>query len=139
MAIHIPRGESDPVLERIIETLHAYDTDHPDSRIDLYRQNPASVRVRIIDPSFTGMTRVAPSSVASRMIPSIFSPLAAACTSVTGREGRTEAGRSAPTRATALARATSTISASASTAFSGSNATKLPPAPRRCTRARGPS
>ena len=29
----------------------------PKARIDLYRQNPASIRIRIVDPRFPGMSR----------------------------------------------------------------------------------
>jgi hypothetical protein len=29
-----------------------YEADHPRAQIDLYRQNPVSVRLRIIDPEF---------------------------------------------------------------------------------------
>jgi hypothetical protein len=58
MAINIPRGGPDEVIDRIIEALRPYEADHPGSRIDLYRQNPVSVRVRIIDPDFAGRNRV---------------------------------------------------------------------------------
>jgi hypothetical protein len=58
MSIGIPRGKSDEVIERFIEALRAYENDHPNSRIDLYRQNPVSVRVRIIDPDFAGRGKV---------------------------------------------------------------------------------
>ena len=34
--------------------LRAYEADHPRSAIDLYRQNPVSVRVRIVNPDFAG-------------------------------------------------------------------------------------
>ena len=54
MAVRISRGTSDAVLERIAAALEAYKADHPQAVIDLYRQNPASVRVRIIDPDFAG-------------------------------------------------------------------------------------
>jgi stress-induced morphogen len=58
MAIRVPRGNSDAVIEQIKSVLHSYQEDHPAARIDLYRQNPASVRIRIIDPNFAGMSRV---------------------------------------------------------------------------------
>lgn len=58
MAIRVPRGESDAVVESIRTALHAYQYDHPSAEIDLYRQNPASVRIRIIDPDFAGINRV---------------------------------------------------------------------------------
>lgn len=50
MPICIPRGQSDAIIENIIESLRGYEADHPNAQIDLYRQNPVSVRVRIIDP-----------------------------------------------------------------------------------------
>jgi hypothetical protein len=58
MIINILRGQSDAVIERIKSVLQAYQRDDPDARIDLYRQNPVSVRIRIIDPDFAGLGRV---------------------------------------------------------------------------------
>jgi hypothetical protein len=52
MAITIPRGKSDEVIDAIIAALRAYEADHQQAQIDLYRQNSVSVRVRIIDPDF---------------------------------------------------------------------------------------
>jgi len=54
MAIHIPRGTSDEIIDKIIAVLGDYEADHPRAQIDLYRQNPVSVRVRIVDPEFAG-------------------------------------------------------------------------------------
>ena len=58
MSINIPRGGSDSVIERIIEALQAFESDHPNSQIDIYRQNSVSVRVRIIDPEFAGRSKI---------------------------------------------------------------------------------
>ncbi len=58
MSITIPRGATDTVLEQIIETLQAYEADHPGAEIALYRQNSVSVRIRIIDSTFAGKTRI---------------------------------------------------------------------------------
>ena len=58
MAINIPRGSSDEIIEHIVEVLRTYEADHPRSRIDVYRQNPVSVRVRIVDPDFKGRNKV---------------------------------------------------------------------------------
>ena len=33
MAVHISRGETDPILDQIIVALEAYATDHPDAQI----------------------------------------------------------------------------------------------------------
>lgn len=57
MAINVSRGKSDDVLDAIIAALQPYQTDHPQARIDLYRQNAVSVRLRIIDPEFAGQGR----------------------------------------------------------------------------------
>ncbi len=54
MPITIPRGQSDQVIDQIIDVLREYETDHRRAQIDLYRQNPVSVRVRVIDPDFAG-------------------------------------------------------------------------------------
>jgi stress-induced morphogen len=59
MAIRIPRGGSDAIIESIERALQPYQQDHPSSEIDIYRQNSVSIRVRVIDPDFAGMSRVA--------------------------------------------------------------------------------
>ena len=57
MAIRVLRGKSDTVIDRMIETLQEFQADHPKSQIDLYRQNSVSVRIRIVDPDFSGLTK----------------------------------------------------------------------------------
>ena len=57
MAIRIARGKSDSVIDKIIEALKKYEIEHPGAQIDVYRQNSVSVRVRIVDPEFTGKSR----------------------------------------------------------------------------------
>jgi hypothetical protein len=54
MAIRIPRGKSDEVIDKIVEALRPYEVDHANAQIDVYRQNAVSVRVRIVDPDFAG-------------------------------------------------------------------------------------
>ena len=54
MAIQIPRGNSDGIIDRIIAALDGYEADHARAQINLYRQNSVSVRVRIVDPDFAG-------------------------------------------------------------------------------------
>jgi hypothetical protein len=71
MSISIPRGKSDEVLDRIVEALRAYEADHPGARIDLYRQNPVSVRVRIIDPTFAGQNKIERSKEAWKYLNSL--------------------------------------------------------------------
>ncbi len=57
MPINIPRGTSDGVIDSISAALKAYEADHPQAQIDVYRQNSVSVRVRIVDPDFQGQSR----------------------------------------------------------------------------------
>jgi stress-induced morphogen len=54
----IIRGKTDDVLEQFKQRLLAYRAHHPQADIVLYRQNSASIRIRIIDPEFTGLDRV---------------------------------------------------------------------------------
>jgi hypothetical protein len=51
------RGKADPMLEEIKTALTAYVRRHADAQIVLYRRNPVSIRVRIIDPSFAKLER----------------------------------------------------------------------------------
>jgi stress-induced morphogen len=56
MAINI-RGHSDAIIDKIVEALAPYEIDHPHAAIELYRQNPVSVRIRIVDPEFSGKSK----------------------------------------------------------------------------------
>jgi len=58
MKIGILRGTSDAVIDSIITVLENYQTNYPQAQIDLYRQNSVSVRVRIIDPEFAGLSKL---------------------------------------------------------------------------------
>jgi len=55
--VKILRGASDDILEQVIAVLRNYEATHPDAVIDLYRQNSVSIRVRIVDPAFQGMSK----------------------------------------------------------------------------------
>jgi stress-induced morphogen len=58
MSITNPRGQTDEIVGEITGALKAYEADHSNSTIDLYRHNSVSVRVRIIDPTFRGLNRI---------------------------------------------------------------------------------
>ena len=58
MSIQVMRGSTDAVIKQIIVALRPYAAAHPASRVNLYRQNSVSVRVRIIDPDFAGRSKV---------------------------------------------------------------------------------
>jgi len=49
-------GKVDRKLEEVKRALEVYDAQHP-AAIRLYRQNSASIRVRIVDPKFHGISK----------------------------------------------------------------------------------
>lgn len=57
MPINIPRGKKDKVIDKIIVALKCFEKARPKARIDVYRQSPVSVRIRVIDPSFHGVDK----------------------------------------------------------------------------------
>ena len=57
MAIIISRGHSDETIDRMIDALRAFEVDHPHSQIAIYRQNPVSIRLRIVDSDFRGLEK----------------------------------------------------------------------------------
>ncbi len=57
MPVKILRGASDNILEQVIAVLRNYEATHPGAVIDLYRQNSVSIRVRIVDSAFQGMSK----------------------------------------------------------------------------------
>lgn len=52
------QGKSDKITNDFAKILGLYQAKHPHARIECYRSDPASIRVRIIDPSFEGVDRV---------------------------------------------------------------------------------
>lgn len=54
------RGKTEPdtVARAILDALATYKKAHPKARIDAYRQNSVSVRIRIISPEFEGKSLV---------------------------------------------------------------------------------
>lgn len=53
----IVRGSSDDLVLAVQKALNAYEEQHPGATAQLYRQNPGSIRVRIIDDAFAGKPR----------------------------------------------------------------------------------
>jgi len=50
-------GKSDKITRKISKSLEKYESEHPHAQAALYRRNSVSVRVRIIDPEFEGISR----------------------------------------------------------------------------------
>ena len=59
MSIQIPRGRTDSTPEQIRTVLEEYQRGHPSAEISLYRQNGVSVRIKIVDPEFEGVSKSA--------------------------------------------------------------------------------
>jgi stress-induced morphogen len=51
------RGTSDGGLQSVAEALANYAAQHENADIVVYRHNAVSVRIRIVDPDFEGITK----------------------------------------------------------------------------------
>ena len=51
------RGKGDPFTDQVLDALGDYQEQHPGAEIEAYRQNSVSIRVRIVDPDFSGISR----------------------------------------------------------------------------------
>lgn len=52
----IRQGHPDATVQAIKNALDDYEVQFPHAKAELYRQNPASVRLRVVDPQFKGMS-----------------------------------------------------------------------------------
>jgi len=59
MTINVTRGESDNALDALKSALQQYQRKNPSAQIDMYRQNSASIRIRVVDESFAELPRSA--------------------------------------------------------------------------------
>jgi hypothetical protein len=50
--------KKDADLSALKKQLELYEKEHPGAQIELYRQNPGSIRVRVIDDSFSRVPRM---------------------------------------------------------------------------------
>lgn len=57
MTIKLRVKHPDPILRAIVAALNEYDKTHPQAKIEAYRQNSVSVRIRVLNPQFAGKTR----------------------------------------------------------------------------------
>ncbi len=53
----ITQGNIDAEVQAFKEALDAYEAAHPGAQAALYRKNSASIRLRVIDRRFEGMTK----------------------------------------------------------------------------------
>jgi len=52
----IVRGTNDAAVDSLRSALDEYEATHPGSEASLYRQSPGSIRLRIIDDRFAGVS-----------------------------------------------------------------------------------
>lgn len=57
MARYGPDSSPDDDVRAVLDVLNEYRASHPGSRVKSYRQNSASIRIRIIDAGFAGKDR----------------------------------------------------------------------------------
>jgi hypothetical protein len=53
----IVRGNTDAEVQALKDALDAYEGEHPGAEAALYRHNPGSIRLRVIDRRFERMTK----------------------------------------------------------------------------------
>jgi stress-induced morphogen len=53
----VKRGTTDTSVQQILDALNEYERQFPGSQAIVDRQNPASIRIRIIDDRFAGRSR----------------------------------------------------------------------------------
>lgn len=60
---------TDRSVRQVVETLaREYGSSHPKAKIDAYRYNPASIRIRIVDPDFKGKNRIERDDIVSAIL-----------------------------------------------------------------------
>ena len=57
MAIKVRNKKTDPALKQVIKALEQYAEAHPKAQIEVYRHNIVSIRIRVIDSGFKGISR----------------------------------------------------------------------------------
>lgn len=53
----IIRGPKDKRVRSIAAALNRYELSHPGAKAEVYRYNPGSIRVRVVDPKFQRVSR----------------------------------------------------------------------------------
>ena len=53
----VVRGKADQAVNRVAGALAKYELEHPSAQIDVYRLDVVSIRARIVDPEFQGISR----------------------------------------------------------------------------------
>lgn len=56
-AVVLFRGKTDAALELIMSKMRDYVRQYPEARVEVYRSDAVSIRIRVIDPSFAATAR----------------------------------------------------------------------------------
>lgn len=59
MSTDVRADKKSGIVDEIAESLAHYERDHPQADVNVYRLTAYSVRIRVIDPGFVGVGRVA--------------------------------------------------------------------------------
>ena len=51
------RGRKDSVLDQVAQALAKYEEANPEAQTSYYRQNSISVRIRVVDPAFSNLSK----------------------------------------------------------------------------------
>jgi stress-induced morphogen len=51
------RKKVDRRLRAVADALAKYEAQHPNAQAEIYRQNSASIRIRVVDPDFAGSSK----------------------------------------------------------------------------------
>jgi stress-induced morphogen len=52
------RGQNSHQLDEFMRALEPYESEHPRAEIEAYLQNSVSIRIRIVDPDFSGLSKI---------------------------------------------------------------------------------
>jgi stress-induced morphogen len=58
MSLEDRSDRPDPRVQRVLDALRQYEQAHPHAEIVVRRQNPVSIRIRIIDPDFKRQDKI---------------------------------------------------------------------------------
>ncbi|MEX0715120.1 MAG: hypothetical protein WD066_00965 [Planctomycetaceae bacterium] len=57
MTVNLRVKRPDPLLRQLVKALETYAAAHPAAEIEAYRHNSVSVRIRVLDSAFAGLSR----------------------------------------------------------------------------------
>ena len=65
------RGKSDRAVEQVADALAGYAREHAGARVEVYRQNSVSIRIRVVDRDFSNVGRADRHEILWRLLESL--------------------------------------------------------------------